>query len=150
MLGKRMRTRSYYWWSVYYIFMNHLVRYYDELWHVEITQIKTCHLFHGTPSKLTENNLEPKGHKYGLSKKRNVPPQKIYSNINKIIYSNMFNTILWSSCWQRWVGYTVLMEPPIIPQKIRAVIRKWRILEWSKTHNGAKHKWRSLIEALKV
>lgn len=80
--------------------MNHLVRYYDELWHVEITQIKTCHLFHGTPSKLTENNLEPKGHKYGLSKKRNVPPKKIY-NTNKIIYSNMFNTILWSSCWQR-------------------------------------------------
>ena len=57
--------------------MNHLVRYYDELWHVEITQIKTCHLFHGTPSKLTENNLEPKGHKYGLSKKRNVPQQAL-------------------------------------------------------------------------
>lgn len=43
----------------------------------EITQIKTCHLFHGTPSKLTENNLEPKGHKYGLSKKRNGPPKEV-------------------------------------------------------------------------
>ena len=66
---------------------------------LEITQIKTCHLFHGTPSKLTENNLEPKGHKYDCQKKRNVPPHKIKKYI-KIIYSNMFNTILWSGCWQ--------------------------------------------------
>ena len=72
--------------------MNHLVRYYDELWHVEITQIKTCRLFHGTPSKLTENNLEPKGHKYGLSKKRNVTPKKIYNT--NIMHASVDHKIL--------------------------------------------------------
>ena len=67
---------------------------------LEITQIKTCHLFHGTPSKLTENNLEPKGHKYDCQKREMFPPQKIKKGNTKIIYSNMFNTILWSGCWQ--------------------------------------------------
>lgn len=71
---------------------------------LEITQIKTCHLFHGTPSKLTENNLEPKGHKYDCQKKRNVPPHKIKKYIkNNLLQHVQYNIVEWLLAgWPEW------------------------------------------------